>query len=100
MSDNIKENDIIRLAKLARVDLRGQEEKILKDAERILAYFEELKEVDISGVSAITGATDMVNIASDDNVRQELIKKGVNHFPELENGCLKVPGVMNDTKRE
>ena len=73
----INKEDIQRLAELARIDLQGKEEKLLIDAEKILGYFEELTQVDTDGISPMAGATNMVNIASIDNVSEELIQKGI-----------------------
>jgi len=95
----INKEDIQRLAELARIDLQGKEEKLLIDAEKILGYFEELTQVDTDGISPMAGATNMVNITDADNVSEELIQKGIESFPESVSGCLKVPGVMRDIKR-
>lgn len=99
MSSDINKEDIIRLAKLARIDLQGQEDSILKDALRILKYFEELKGVNTDGVLAINNAIDMVNITDNDDINQELLQKGIKHFPEIAGGCLKVPGVMHNGQK-
>jgi len=95
----INKEDIQRLAELARVDLQGKEEKLLIDAKEILGYFEELAQVDTDGITPITGATNMTNIASADDINEEIIRKGIESFPESVKGCLKVPGVMRDIKR-
>ena len=102
MPGNIKKEDIEHLAKLARIDLTGAEEKkLLKDAEAILGYFEELKQADTDGMPPSagfrSGATDMVNRTDEDGINQELIQKGIESFPESEKGCLKVPGVMKNS---
>ncbi|MFA5053142.1 MAG: Asp-tRNA(Asn)/Glu-tRNA(Gln) amidotransferase subunit GatC [Parcubacteria group bacterium] len=90
----ISEGDIERLAKLARVDIEGKEEKLLKDAEEILGYFEELKQVDTENILPLSGATEIVNAVGKDEINSELLEKGIASFPETEKGCLKVPGVM------
>ena len=95
----IKKEDIQYIAELARINLQGEEDRLLKDAEAIFSYFEELAQVDTDGVSAMAGATNMMNIADEDKVAEDLIQKGIESFPESINGCLKVPGVMRDIKR-
>ena len=102
MPGNIKKEDIEYLAKLARIDLAEEEgKKLLKDAEAILGYFEELKQADTGDISPSagwrSGATDMTNKTDKDEVNQELIQKGIESFPESEKGCLKVPGVMKNS---
>jgi len=99
MAIAINKEDIQRLAELSRIDLQGKEEKLLIDAEKILGYFEELTQVDTDGISPMAGATNMVNIASADDVNEELVQKGIESFPESVKGCLKVPGVMRDIKQ-
>ncbi|MFA4999361.1 MAG: Asp-tRNA(Asn)/Glu-tRNA(Gln) amidotransferase subunit GatC [Parcubacteria group bacterium] len=95
----LDEGNIERLAKLARISIQGKEKKLLKDAEAILGYFEELKQVDTENISPMTGATEIVNVTDEDEVNKELIQKGIESFPETEKGCLKVPGVMANTER-
>ena len=95
MLGSIEKKDIKHLADLARIDLKPEEEeKLLKDAEAILVYFEELGEVNTDDVSGMAGATDIVNATGGDEVATELIQKGIESFPESEKNCLKVPGVM------
>ncbi|PIV64898.1 MAG: Asp-tRNA(Asn)/Glu-tRNA(Gln) amidotransferase GatCAB subunit C, partial [Candidatus Nealsonbacteria bacterium CG01_land_8_20_14_3_00_12] len=46
------------LAELSRIELNKEsEEKLLKDLQKILAYFEELKEVDIENIEPMAGGT-------------------------------------------
>lgn len=98
MSGNIRKEDIEHLAELARIDLAAAEEnRILKDAEAILGYFEELNQVDTDGIPPMAGATELINITDEDAVNPEFIQKGIESFPESEKGCLKVPGVMKNS---
>jgi len=99
MATIIKKEDIQYIAELARINLQGEEDKLLKDAEAIFSYFEELTQVNTDGVSAMAGTTNMINIADEDSVSKEFIQKGIESFPESVNGCLRVPGVMRDIKR-
>ena len=99
MATIIKKEDIQYIAELARINLQGEEDRLLKDAEAIFSYFEELTQVDTDGISPMAGATNMVNIASADDVNEELVQKGIESFPESVKGCLKVPGVMRDIKQ-
>lgn len=87
------------LADLSRIELRpGKEEKLLKNLEKILEYFEELKEVDTENIESMAGGTFLANIYRQDadlrgpdaDLRGKLIKA----FPEEKDGFLKVPAVF------
>ena len=98
MAGNIDKKDVEHLAELARINLSEKEkEKLVKDAGAILVYFEELSRVDTSSVEGMAGATDTLNNTASDDIDQTLIQKGIESFPESENNCLKVPGVINNT---
>lgn len=110
------------LAELARIKIEAKkEEKLLKDLEEILTYFEELKALDTSAVlltrlpsptaqaigGPVTGGTNLNNVFREDEPIQSADKKNsvnqssnqcksalINAFPEEENGFLKVPAVF------
>lgn len=84
------------LARLARLELtRGEEEKLLKDFEKILEHFEELKETDTEKVSPMSGGTFEKNILRKDEDGPSLpCEEAVADFPESEKGFLKVPPVF------
>ncbi|MBI4160239.1 Asp-tRNA(Asn)/Glu-tRNA(Gln) amidotransferase subunit GatC [Candidatus Wolfebacteria bacterium] len=96
------------LAELARIDITGMdEEKLAKDLEAILAYFEELKEVDTEGVEPMAGGTMEVNIVRDDEPTTNDQSFGaaqgkqpttelIEAFPEREGDFLKVPPIFSD----
>jgi aspartyl-tRNA(Asn)/glutamyl-tRNA(Gln) amidotransferase subunit C len=90
---DIKKEDIEHLSVLSRIDLEGKEDELLKDADAILGYFEELKQVNTDDIAPMAGATDMTNRSEADEVDEELKGKGIESFPEAEQGYLKVPGV-------
>lgn len=92
------------LAELARLELdAGEEEKLLRDLEKILSYFEELKSLDasdieppvVSRVEPMSGGTNLKNIFREDDERENTDKgEGVDAFPETEEGFLRVPPVF------
>ncbi|MCK9497297.1 MAG: Asp-tRNA(Asn)/Glu-tRNA(Gln) amidotransferase subunit GatC [Candidatus Colwellbacteria bacterium] len=96
MLKDIKKEDIERLAQLARIDIEGKEAGLVKDAENILEYFEQLKDVNTDNISPMSGASDMVNQAEADDIDKGLLQKGIESFPETKDGYLKVPGVMKN----
>ena len=96
MPSPITKHALKHLAKLARIDLgEKEEEKLLKDLQNILAYFDSLKELDTSNVAPLTGGTMLQNAFREDSARENTNQgKGTENFPESQNGFLKVPPVF------
>ncbi|MEK7611788.1 MAG: Asp-tRNA(Asn)/Glu-tRNA(Gln) amidotransferase subunit GatC [Patescibacteria group bacterium] len=94
---HIGKKEIEHLAKLARLNLHGnEEEKLAHDLERILAHFDELKTLDTELVLPMSGGTMVKNVMRDD-ISGETLPGGdraVRQFPEHDNGLLKVPHVF------
>lgn len=92
----LTKKDLDKLAELARMDLNGKEEgKILKDLDKILDYFGELKEADTEGIVPATGGTASENVFREDSADLNLDKnKAIEAFPENSGGYLKVPPVF------
>jgi aspartyl-tRNA(Asn)/glutamyl-tRNA(Gln) amidotransferase subunit C len=105
------------LAELSRIELEKEsEEKLLKDFQKILAYFEELKEVDTEKIDPVRNkppqaAVAVLRAGRISNGAGETIEKNVfrndeegpapsnaegltEQFPEKENGFLKIPPVF------
>ncbi len=85
------------LSDLARIHLdEKRKEKILKDLEKILEYFENLKTVNTDGVEAMTGGTELLNVLRED--RDETTKisgeSAANSFPHRKDGYNKIPPVF------
>ncbi|MEE8131522.1 MAG: Asp-tRNA(Asn)/Glu-tRNA(Gln) amidotransferase subunit GatC [Candidatus Paceibacterota bacterium] len=100
---SINRENLKHLTELARIEIEEKdEEKLLKDLQEILDYFEELKEVDTKNVESMSGGniflsnvfrndTDSYGLYADLYGRNEKLK-GV--FPEEEDGFLKIPPVF------
>ena len=94
MSFNAK--TIKTIANLARLRFpKEDEEKFMKDIDSILAWVEELKEVDVSGVEplvSVTPRTDAVRTdeVSDGNLQTELMANA----PESVQGFYEVPRMV------
>ncbi|KKQ23185.1 MAG: Aspartyl/glutamyl-tRNA amidotransferase subunit C [Candidatus Wolfebacteria bacterium GW2011_GWC1_37_10] len=94
----INKKTLQHLAELARIDLEEKkEEKMVKDLEEILEYFNKLKEINTEKVEPITGGLELADVFRNDDegikceaLRENLIKS----FPEEENGFLKIPAVF------
>lgn len=97
MGEIINKQTLEKLAELARIEIsEGKEEKLLKDLEGILEHFDELKEVDVSGIKPMAGAAELTNVFRDDEpVKSETSAIDlIDAFPEKEKGFLKVPAVF------
>lgn len=98
----IDKQSLNHLAQLARITLTaGESKKLLKDLEKILAHFEELRAVETAGVEPMTGGTALRSVFRDDVVDFSQRSATVSHegriisaFPETERGYLKVPRVF------
>lgn len=96
---HITKHSLAHLADLARLELHAhEEEKLLHDLEKILAHFDELKEVNTDNVAPLAGGTMLTNILRDDEVRTDRLgpDEAVDAFPEMEEGYLKVPPVFGE----
>lgn len=85
------------LAALARIELHAhEEEKLLKDLEKILEHFNELKEVNTDNVAPMAGGTELKNAFKSDAIRDDRLTadRSVDAFPEKEGRYLKVPPVF------
>jgi aspartyl-tRNA(Asn)/glutamyl-tRNA(Gln) amidotransferase subunit C len=63
--------EVEHLAKLAKLDMtEAEKEKYAKQISSILIYFEQLDEVDLSGVSGMNHITGLQNVSRLDEVHQ------------------------------
>lgn len=93
----LTKKDLEHLGELARIEIPSRDEKkLLQDLEKILAYFEELKEVDTASVEPVSGGTFSKNVFRTDELGENrlLAEKAVVQFPEKDKGFLKVPPVF------
>ncbi len=96
MSSKIDKKTIEYLAELSRIKLEPkEEEKLIKDLQKILDHFDELKSLDTSGVEPMNGGTELKNAFREDEERTNTNQgQGTEAFPELKDGFLKVPPVF------
>lgn len=91
----ISEKEIHNLAKLARIELSQEEEGRLRgDLDKILAHFEELKEVDTTDIEPMAGGTLNENVFRTDDGERIGGEKAAGNFPERTEGFLKTPPVF------
>lgn len=101
MDKALDKDKLEHLAELARIDLpEGKEEKLLRDAENILVYFDELNELNTDDIEPMTGGTDLVNSVREDERSEELLRDGIEAFPRARDGYLEVPAVIKETNND
>lgn len=96
MPSPINKKTLQHLAELARIELNSrEEEKLLKDLQKIVGYFNELQTLDTARVLPLTGGSHLTNIFREDGKSENKNRgAGSDAFPEEENGFLKVPAVF------
>ncbi len=103
---NIDDKGLSHLFSLARIEEekdKEKREKLLKDLEKILDYFSQLKEIDTENVEPMAGGTFLESVFREDSERNEMTDEErdeqreiiIDDFPEDENKKLKVPPVFN-----
>lgn len=98
MASPINKNTLEHLAKLARIELEEKEkEALLKDLQKILDHFEELKELNTTRVEPMAGGMRHKNALREDADAENTDRTaGIDQFPESSKGFLKVPPVFNE----
>ena len=87
--------DVVHVAKLARLELTEEEKiKFSKQLGDILKYMEQLNEVDTTGVEPMNHPIDFSNVMRDDVVRYEQTREELMaNAPEVEQDYFKVPKI-------
>lgn len=88
--------DIEKVARLARIELSGEEKKTFgSQLEQILAHMEQLNRLDTSGVEPTSHAIPMVNVFREDEVKPSISREEVLEIsPDQEEGHFKVPRII------
>jgi aspartyl-tRNA(Asn)/glutamyl-tRNA(Gln) amidotransferase subunit C len=107
---SIDKKEIEHLAELAKIRIgggepddakamTGEEEKLVKNFQEILVYFDQLKEVNTDNVEPMNGGTMQTNVFREDekNVRDQINSSAddiIDAFPEKEGRFLQTPPVF------
>ncbi len=88
--------NIDQTAELARLNLKSAErEKLAKDLESILAYVDQLKELNTESVPPTSHVLPLENVFRKDEVRKTDIRDAVlDHAPKRESNFFKVPKII------
>lgn len=92
----INENDIQKVAKLARLELSGEEkEEFSKQLNDIIEYVEKINELDTSGVKPADHIVELSNVFRDDVVQKSIHTAEIEKMaPSFKNGHIVVPKII------
>lgn len=92
----INENQIIKTAKLARLELsEGEREEFSKQLNDIIEYVEKINELDTSNVKPADHIMEVSNVFRDDTVKMSISRKGIEqNAPEFTDGFFVVPKII------
>lgn len=93
---NITKEDVLYIASLSRVHLRGEEvERLTKDLEGILHYVHKLEKLDVRAVEPTSHVLPLTNVYREDEVKPSLAQAEVMKAAVVaHNGFFKVPKVI------
>ncbi len=88
--------DIEKVAKLARLELSGEDREIFgNQLEQVLTYMEQLNRLDTTGVDPTSHAIPIYNVFRDDEVKPSIPQEEVLAIsPDEEEGHFKVPRII------
>jgi aspartyl-tRNA(Asn)/glutamyl-tRNA(Gln) amidotransferase subunit C len=91
----ISEDDVLHVARLARLELSGEEvERMQEQLSAILEAVGKVSELDLSGVDPTAHPLDLVNVLADDVPRPSLsLEDALANAPDPEDGFFGVPAV-------
>lgn len=87
---------IEHVANLARLNLtEAEKEKLTVEMENIISYVDKLNELDTSGVEQTQHVMPIINVLRKDEVQPSYYREKIlSNAPSDENGCFKVPKVV------
>jgi aspartyl-tRNA(Asn)/glutamyl-tRNA(Gln) amidotransferase subunit C len=93
---SITRDDVAKVAALARLELTGEEEALYTEQlGKILAYVEQLSEVDTEGVEPTTYTVPLRSVFREDEVKPSLPHEdAMQNAPDKGRGCFKVPNII------
>ena len=92
----INENDIQKVAKLARLELSGEEsEEFSRQLNDIIEYVEKINELDTSGVKPADHIIELSNVFREDTVQKSIDASEIEKMaPSFRNGHIVVPRII------
>ena len=95
---NLTREDVEKVALLARLDLTDAELSLMTDQlGQIVAYVEQLGELDTAEVEPMAHAVDVTNIFRADELRDSLPREAaLSNAPKADGECYLVPAVLGE----
>lgn len=93
----INEKTIKKLTKLSRIQCsEDEEERLLSDLQKILAYVDQLNEIDTENVTACNHVlADISNVERDDTIQNSLSRNAfLENAPDKIGGMVRIPTVL------
>jgi aspartyl-tRNA(Asn)/glutamyl-tRNA(Gln) amidotransferase subunit C len=93
----IDEAEVRHVAKLARLKLSDDEVRLFtRQLVKILDYVRQIESLDTAGVEPLAHALPVTNVLRPDEPRTGLTRdQALANAPETENGCFRVPSVLD-----
>jgi aspartyl-tRNA(Asn)/glutamyl-tRNA(Gln) amidotransferase subunit C len=93
----ISEETILHIAKLARLEFRGEElESIRKDMEKIIGFMDNLSAIDTSHVEPLIFMSDERNVLRDDIASTTVSKdEALMNAPKKDSDYFRIPKVLD-----
>ncbi|MEY3084130.1 MAG: hypothetical protein RL037_310 [Bacteroidota bacterium] len=93
----ISEDTILHIAKLARLEFRGEElEAIRKDMEKIIGFMDNLSAIDTSHVEPLIFMSDERNVLRDDIASTTVSKdEALMNAPKKDSDYFRIPKVLD-----
>lgn len=95
---SITRSDVEKVALLARLELSDVEtDRMTQDLDKILAYVDQLGELDTEGIEPMDHAVELTNVFRDDEVRESLPRESaLGNAPNADDECFRVPAVLGE----
>jgi aspartyl-tRNA(Asn)/glutamyl-tRNA(Gln) amidotransferase subunit C len=92
----LRQEEVVKIAKLARIELSSKEvEKFQRELSTVLAYVEELKQVNTEGVEEVSQVTGLINVQREDKVEVAEDREAIfKNAPDMKDGYYKVKAIL------
>lgn len=94
----LSRDDVAKVALLARLELNDDElEAMTSQLQKIVAYVEQLDELDTTDVAPMAHASDIHDVFAEDVERPSLPRElALREAPKKDDQCYRVPAVLGD----
>ena len=95
---NLSRADVAKVALLARLQFDDEQlDEITTQLQAIVAFVEQLDELDTEGVAPMAHASEIHDVFADDAVHESLPRQlALRSAPKQDGGCYRVPAVLGD----